>query len=126
MNRLGLLLGALVAVTLAGCGPRYQTITFELNSQPPIPVRVDSDEIEVPVGVAVSIHAELESSSNIEFTTSDALDLKSQDRDILLSEATPGAHNFVLVGVAPGETCLSVVVEYEEEDCIPVRVLAAD
>jgi hypothetical protein len=123
VNRLALILGACLA--LAGCGPRYQTITFELNSQPPIPVRVDADEIELPVGVAVSIRAQLQSSSSIEFTTDDALELKSKDRDVLLSEDTAGAHNFVLVGVKEGETCLSVVVEYEEEDCIPVRVLAA-
>lgn len=122
MNRLALLLGALVA--LGGCGPRYQTATFTLNSQPPVPVRVEPDEIELPVGVAVSVHVKLESKSSIEYTEDDALDLESKDRGVLLAETTAGVHNWVLVGVAEGETCLAVVVEYEEEDCIPVRVTA--
>jgi len=114
----------LAAALLSACGPQYQTITFELRSQPPIPVRISADEIELPVGIAVSVHATLESSTRIEFVNDDALDLDSQDRDILLSDATPGAHNFVLVGVAVGETCLTVEVEHEEQECIPVRVTA--
>ncbi|MCY0994727.1 hypothetical protein OV203_46810 [Nannocystis sp. ILAH1] len=114
------------AATLTACGPRYQTVTFELRSQPPVPVRLTGEEIEIPAGIAVSVHVTIESSARIEFTNKDALALNSQDRDILLSEATPGAHNFVLVGVAAGETCLAVEVEHEEEECIPVRVVAAD
>lgn len=127
MTRLVPALAALLAAaTLAGCGPRYQTIVFELRSQPPIPVRVSADEIEIPVGIAVSVHATIESSSNIEFVPDDALDLDSEDRGILAADPTPGSHNFVFVGVAVGETCLTVEVEYEEEECIPVRVIAPE
>ncbi|MDC0716695.1 hypothetical protein [Nannocystis bainbridge] len=111
---------------LAACGPRYQTVTFEVRSQPPVPVRLTGDELEVPVGIAVAVHVTIESSARIEFTNKDALALVSQDRDVLLAEATPGAHNFVLVGVSVGETCIAVEVEYEEEECIPVRVVAVD
>lgn len=116
----------LAAALLPACGPQYQTITFELRSQPPLPVRISADEIEIPAGIAVSVHATLESSTRIEFVPDDALDLDSQDRGILLSDATPGSHNFVLVGVAVGETCLQVEVEYEEQECIPVRVTAPE
>ncbi|MFY0534484.1 hypothetical protein [Nannocystis pusilla] len=78
------------AATLAACGPRYQTVTFDLRSQPPVPVRLTGEDIEIPAGIAVSVHVTIESSARIEFTNKDALALKSQDRDILLSEATPG------------------------------------
>lgn len=124
MTRFISALAVLAAVALGACGPRYQTLTFELRSQPPIPVRVDADEIEIPVGVAVAVHVTIESSTRIEFVDRDHLDLDSEDRDVLLAEATPGAHNFVLIGVAAGETCLTVEVEFEEEECIPVRVTA--
>lgn len=120
-----LLLALLAALPLAGvgCGPQYQTITFTLLNSPPIPVVVDDDMIELPVGIAASIHAELESGTQIEYVD-EPLELESQDRGVLLSEASAGARNFVLVGVAVGETCLKVEVDYVEEDCIPVRVIA--
>lgn len=110
------------ALALAGCGPRYEAITFTLESTPPVPVRVEFNEIEVPVGIAVSVHAELQSSSSLEYVEEDQLELLSGDRDIFLVEGTAGARNFVFVGVAPGETCLSVLIDHEEEDCVPVRV----
>lgn len=124
MTRLAALLG--LTALLGACGPRYETIVFELQSQPPLPVRVHADEIELPVGVAVAVHATLESSSRLEYVPEDHLDLDSRDPDVLQAEATPGAHNFVLVGVAVGETCLAVEVEHEEEECIPVRVIDLD
>ncbi|HEY8378454.1 MAG TPA: hypothetical protein VIK91_18285 [Nannocystis sp.] len=122
MKRLALLFGALVA--LGGCSPRYEAVDFVLRSQPPVPVRVDRDQIEIPVGLAVAVHAELVSGSNIEYTEEDRLELRSKDTGVLLAEDTSGAHNFVLIGVSEGETCVAVIVQLEEEDCIPVRVTA--
>lgn len=124
MTRLAALLG--LTAVLGACGPRYETIVFELESQPPLPVRVNAELIEIPVGIAVAVHAILESSSRIEYVPEDPLDLKSRDSTVLRTEATPGAHKFVLVGVAVGETCLAIEVEYEEAECIPVRVIDLD
>jgi hypothetical protein len=124
MTRLVPLLG--LAALLGACGPRYETIRFELKSQPPLPVRLDADLIEIPAGIAVAVHATLESSARLEYVPEDPLALKSRDPAVLRAEATPGAHNFVLIGVAVGETCLAVEVEYEEEECIPVRVIDLD
>ncbi len=121
MKRLAL---ALLAALAAGCGPRYQSITFTLLNNTPVPVVVDDDAIEIPVGIAASIKATLHSSSMIEYDQ-EALDLDSQDRGVLAADPGPGARTFVLTGVAVGETCLSVEVEFAEEDCIPVRVTAA-
>lgn len=114
---------ALTALAGVGCGPQYQAITFTLRNTPPTPVEVDDHLIEIPVGIAASIHAELESGTNIEYVD-EPLELISQDRDVLLVEPSGGERNFVLVGVAVGETCLAVEVDHAEEDCISVRVIA--
>lgn len=114
---------ALLAVAAVGCGPRYQAITFTLLNNTPLPVVVDEDGIEIPVGIAASVSARLHSSSMIEYDQ-EALDLDSKDRGVLASDPGPGARTFVLTGVAVGETCLEVQVEFAEEDCIPVKVVA--
>lgn len=111
------------ALALAGCGPRYASITFEVKSDPPVPVRVDSEQIELPAGIAVEILATLQSSSSLEFVD-EQLELVSEDPELLDVEAVGQAREFVLVGVAAGDTCLSVRVDHEEEECIPVRVTA--
>lgn len=115
----------LAALALAGvaCGPQYETITFTLRNNPPVAVLVDDDAIELPVGIAAAIHAELESGTKIEYVD-EPLDLDSQDPAILRVDVGTGARNFVLIGVAVGETCLAVEVEDAQEDCIPVRVTA--
>lgn len=112
-----------LAAGLAACGPRYEAIVFELKSQPPFPVRLEFNEIELPVGVAVSVHARLESSSSLEYVD-EQLELVSEDRDIFEVEGVAGSGNFAFIGVAEGETCLSVLVDHAEEECIPVRVTA--
>lgn len=114
----------LTTTALLACGPRYKAIELTLRNQPPVPVRVDGDEIEIPLGIAVSVHAEVFSSTNLEYTDEDIVDLESRDRDILQVEATEGERNFVLVAMAVGETCLAVEVNFDEEECIPVRVTA--
>lgn len=124
MNRA--LLRFTAACALVGCGPQYREIELTVRNQPPIPIRISGDEIELPVGIAVSVHAEVFSATRLEYTDEDVVDLISQDRDVLLAEATAGERNFVLVGAAIGETCLSVEVNFEEQECIPVKVIAPE
>ena len=111
-------------VLLTACGPRYDGITLELYSAPPVPVRVHAEEIELSVGVAAAVDIKPLSSNQFDYYESDQIDLRSQDRDILRVEPTENPRRFVLIGVAPGETCVDIEVDYEDRGCIPAAVLA--
>ena len=115
----------LLPLLLAACGPRYDGIELELYSAPPVPVRVHATEIELSVGIAAAIDVRPLSSNQFDYYESDQLDLRSQDRDILRVEPTESPRRFVLIGVAPGETCVDIEVDYDERGCIPATVLAA-
>ena len=52
------------------------------------------------------------------------LDLDSQDGDVLQVVPGSGTYNFVLIGIREGETCIEVEVDFEVQECIPVRVVA--
>ena len=110
---------------LAACGPRYDGITLELYSAPPVPVRVHAEEIELSAGVAAAVDVKPLSSNQFDYYETDQVDLRSQDRAILRVEPTENPRRFVLIGVAPGETCVDVEVDYEDHGCIPATVLAA-
>lgn len=114
---------ALLLLT-AACGPRYEGIELTLHSEPPAPVLLDDQEIEVPVGIAVAVDVKPLSSGRFEYLVTDQLDLRSQDRDVLRVEPTENGRRFVFVGVAAGETCVEIEVDYDEHGCIPARVVA--
>lgn len=113
----------LLATAAVGCAPQYRAITFQLRSQPPHPVQLDDEQIEISVGVAASVRAVLHSSTMIEYVD-EPLDLDSQDGDVLQVVPGSGTYNFVLIGIREGETCIEVEVDFEVQECIPVRVVA--
>jgi hypothetical protein len=115
----------LFTLALAACGPQFKTIELTVRNNPPVPVRISADEIELPLGIAVSVHAEIFSSTNLEYTDEDRVNLLSRDRAIVDVTPTSGERNFVFIAAALGDTCVAVEVNHEEEDCIPARVVAA-
>ena len=112
-------------LALAACGPRYDGVVLELYSAPPVPVRVSGEEIEVAAGVAAAVDVKPLSSNQFDYYETDQLVLRSQDRDILRVEPTEAPRRFVLIGVAPGETCVDIEVDHEDRGCIPATVIAA-
>ena len=117
----------LIALLLlaTACGPRYDGLEIELFSAPPVPVRVDGAEIELSVGVAAAVDVKPLSSNQFDYYETDQLELRSQDRAVLRVEPTEQPRRFVLIGVAPGETCVDIEVDYEDHGCIPATVIAA-
>lgn len=108
----------------AGCGPHYEGIALTLHSEPPVPVRIDDQEIEIPAGIAVAVDVKPLSSGRFEYLVTDPLELRSQDRDVMRVEPTEDSRRFVFVGVAPGDTCIEIEVDYDDHGCIPARVVA--
>lgn len=118
------LVGAVLVV--AGCKPAYGGVRFfvenELGEETS---EVSEAEIRVLAGVPVLVKATLESSKRKDYESGKhSLRLESEDDDILLVERTDVAWEFVFVGGVAGETCVRVIVEDEDEGCIPAVVLA--
>lgn len=116
---------ALLLLALPACNPMYGHLEIDLASSPPVPVRIRNDEIEVPVGVAVAVAVEPKSGNDYEYFKDDEVELDTEDRQVLRVDPTADPRRFVLTGVRPGQTCITVDVLGEREECIPATVLAA-
>ncbi len=99
----------------------------ELRSQPPVPVRLTGAEIEIPAGIAVSVHVTIESSARIEFTNKDAA-WRSTARTATSSRPRrpQGPQLRASPAWPPARRAWPSRLEHEEEECIPVRVVAAE
>ena len=111
-------------LALAACGddgPRYAGLEFDVISAPPVPVSVTNNAIDISAGISVKVEVTPLSSED-RYTNRHQLDLRPRNLDVLAVYLTEDPRNFVLVGVRPGETCLDVLINRDEQECIPVRV----
>lgn len=124
-RRIRLLLAPLAPIALASlaCGPQYATLDIDVLSAPPVVVDVRDTSIELPVGVAVHVKAAPISNSNKRYGN-ERMTLDTNDSGVFEVQVTAHPRRFVFVGVSPGETCMRVVLEGVEEDCIPVEISA--
>ena len=121
---LHLLLGTLAVVGL-GCQPSYDTISLTTESNPPAAVTVRGNRIEMPAGTAIVLQADLRSGTREDYAGKGELELFSSDKAVFKVYPRPSDEEFVIVGIAPGEACMDVVVDGRLEDCVEVTVTAA-
>jgi hypothetical protein len=118
---------ALALLALAACirDEKYDGVSFEIESSPPLPVSVESDRIELVAGIAVKVAVQPHSSGR-SYSSNDLVALRADDDSIFEVYGTQDAREFVLLGLREGESCLDVRVNRRQEECIEVRVLPAD
>ena len=118
---------ALVALALAGlgCQPSYDTISLSTESNPPAPVTVRGNRVEMAAGTAIVVEADLRSHTREDYPGEGELELFSSDQNVFDVYPRPNHEEFVLVGIAPGDACLDVVVDGRLEDCVDVTVTLA-
>jgi hypothetical protein len=125
----GMLLALAVLVGCAEDGKVYAGLDFDVQSAPPIRVSVQSDRIELVAGVAVKIGAE-PLSHDERYGKRDRVTLRADNPDILAvfvgesDDSDTSPREFVLVGLRTGDSCLSVSINGDFEECIPVHVVA--
>lgn len=114
----------LVPFFLAGCDTGYTHLVLEPLAEPlagtvlePIFLR----RIVLPVGTAVGIRA-IPMAGDEELEEAPTVLLESCDPGILEVEDGPDRNDFVLVGRAPGRTCVRVEVTGEERSELPALV----
>jgi hypothetical protein len=121
------ILCALAALTLMACvrDEKYDGLSFDVQSSPPVPVSVESDRIELIVGIAVKIEVSPRSAGR-SYSSRDQVDLRADDSDLFEVYGAEDPREFVLVGLREGESCLEVNINGRMEECIEVRILPAD
>lgn len=117
----------MAALTFAGlgCQPSYDSISLTTESNPPAPVVVRGNRVEIPAGTAIVVSADLRSETREDFAGEGELELFSSDKAVFEVYPRSNDEQFVIIGIAPGEACMDVVVDGRLEDCAPVTVTAA-
>jgi hypothetical protein len=118
-------LGCLLLMAGAtACQPKYDGLGIEPVSTPPTSAKVRPHLFELPVGVAVVISVRPRSSGFEHYDSNTRVELVSLDRNIFDVRRRENEREFVLIGVAPGETCVEVRIDRTPEECIDAVVRA--
>lgn len=117
------LLLLLLLTSLLGCdpGPEYAGLSLMALSSPPQPITLHGDGISLPAGTAVLLRA-LPRSSEEPYRGNYRFSLQTSDPAIMTVHPSSKLREFVLVAHRPGQTCLKVLIDGDEEECIPVTV----
>ncbi len=111
-----------IAMIGVACQPSYDTISLTTKSNPPAPATVRGNRVELPTGTAVVVEATLQSNTSEGYPGNGELELFSSNKAVFEVYPRPDDEEFVIVGIAPGEACMDVVVDGRLEDCVEVTV----
>lgn len=114
---IGLLGGALM-----GCAPDFDHLEMQIDTTPPLAVSVGPTNVALPVGVAVGITATPFDTNGEKMATDVVLALIPENQQVIGVETSLDDRSFVLFGVGPGTTSLTVEVDHQRRLEIPVAV----
>ena len=114
---LGLLGGALV-----GCAPDFDHLEMTIDTTPPLAVSISPTDVAVPVGIAVGVTATPFDTSGEKMDTDVVLALIPRNQQVIGVEASLDDRSFVVFGVGPGTTSITVEVDHQRQLEIPVTV----
>jgi hypothetical protein len=112
-----------LCLVLLGCdvGPDYSGVEFEVESAPPDLVSVQPSQITLVAGVAVQVSVKPLSSGR-HYDDNDLLALRGGNANMLHVFSTRDDHEFVLVALLAGDTCLDISINSHSKQCIPVHI----
>lgn len=110
-----------------GCfRPEFGHIEVEQRSSSPVPVDVSNDQVTIPLGIALRLKVKPVSDSRQGYTSNDELAFKTDNASVMESFQIDETSQVVITGVRVGETCLRVIVNHDQVDCLAVNVVAQD
>jgi hypothetical protein len=112
----------LLGVGLAGCAPDFDHLEIQIDTLPPLAVSVEPTNVDLPVGIAVGITATPFDTSGEKMDSDVVLNLVPKNQQVIGVETSLDDRSFVLFGVGPGTTSISVQVDHESRSDIPVTV----
>jgi hypothetical protein len=117
-----LVMMALAGSALVGCAPDFDHVELDLVTLPPLAVSVGQRNVDMPVGVAVGVIATPFDTNGEKMDDDVVLDLISENEGVIGVETSVDERSFVLFGVGPGTTTISVEVDHLKRTEIPVTV----
>lgn len=121
-SAMGLLLMGLAGSALVGCSPEFDHLEIELETVPPLSVSVGPTNVDLPVGVAVGLTATPFDTNGEQMEDDVVLALVPKNASVIGVETSIDERSFVLFGVGPGTTSISVEVDHQRRFDIPVTV----
>lgn len=119
-----LVLGAFLVAVSSGCAQaEFGELEVEMQSSPPVTVDVRSSGITLPVGIAVRLKVKPVSKSTQRYTSNDELEFQSNNPSVMEAFQFEETSQVVLTGARVGETCLRVLVNQREVECLSVNVV---
>jgi hypothetical protein len=118
---------ATLGVALCGCGPsapEYDYLFLRDLTNPPAPAVVHPRQIELMEDTAAAFQSWPVSGNEIAYTEDDVFLLQSRDVSVMEVLTTTDDYQWVVHGVAPGKTCIEIVVLDVVEDCVPAKTTA--
>jgi len=111
-----------LVAALPACGPKFDHLEISAENLTPDEAQVTGEPLVIPPGNAIAVTVEPESRTSKDYDDDTDVALASEDPAVL--DVLVGAldREFVLVGVAEGETCMEVEVDGDRVDCIAVEV----
>lgn len=120
---LRLVAGASLGLVSACSGAAFGELEVQELSSPPVPVEVKSSGVKIPIGIATVLKILPVSRTSQEYTALDELRISSNNGSVLAVSQVGKSNEVMIAGVRPGDTCIRVVVNYEQVTCLPVSVV---
>ncbi len=116
--------GVILSGSLHGCiDASFGNLEVEQQSWPPIGVEVSNSEVTIPLGIAVTLKVKPVSDSSQRYTSNDELRFETMNRSIAGVFQLDETSQVVLTGARVGNTCMRVLVNQEQVDCLRLKVV---
>lgn len=112
-----------LGLTSACAQPEFGYLEVEQRSSSPLPVDVDDNGVTLPLGVALRLKVKPVSDNRQPYTANDDLEFKSDNSSVMGAYQLEKTSQVVITGARVGKTCLRVLVNKHEVDCLAVRVV---
>jgi hypothetical protein len=121
--KLPVFFGAAALALLSGCGPDYAYLEIGQLTNPPVSVSLTNQGFSVPVGIAVGITIEAIDDQGEPMDEDVPVELLSMNASVLGLSPGLDEGTYIVFGTGPGTTEISVSVDDERVDHIPVTVM---
>jgi hypothetical protein len=107
---------------LMGCAPDFDHLEMKIETTPPLAVSIGTTSVAMPVGIAVGITATPFDTNGEKMDSDVELAMIPQNEQVIGVEDSLDDRSFVLFGVGPGTTSITVEVSHLKRLEIPVTV----
>jgi len=116
--------GALLSQACAQ--PEFGHLEVEQRSSAPLSVVASKTSVTLPVGVAVRLKIKPVSKNERRYSATDDLEFETDNGSVMEAFQVGETSQVVVTGVRVGKTCLRVIVNDEEVECLDVEVIEQD